>query len=66
MESLKELKELNLSCNSIQKIENLTACAQITDLNLENNLITNIENLPKKLIKLKIGSNKIEKIQGLD
>ena len=59
----KNLKELKLNINKIEKIENLPK--SLRTLSLSNNKITKIENLPDSLTHLYLNNNEIKKIENL-
>ena len=62
------LKQLNLSGNQIEIIENLESLTVLKELDLENNQIKEIKNLKtlKELTLLNLGANFIKEIKELD
>jgi len=64
---IKNLRSLNLSKNSIKKIEGLDKLRYLQYLDLSGNAINKIQGLEKnkRLIKLKLKDNYISKIEGL-
>jgi Leucine-rich repeat (LRR) protein len=62
-ERFQEITEINCSCNSITKIENLPISLQV--LNCSCNSIIKIENLPISLQELDCSNNSITKIENL-
>ena len=65
---LGNLEELNLSINSITKIEGLEKCTNLRTLNLDNNKISKIENLENllNLESIDLSNNQITDILELD
>ena len=61
------LKQLNLSGNQIEIIENLESLTVLKELDLENNQIKEIKNLKtlKELTLLNLGANFIKEIKEL-
>jgi len=68
LQALKNLKELDLSCNYITEIKGLDTLTDLTSLNLMRNKITQIQGLENllHLKKLNLAENKIPEITGLD
>lgn len=68
LQKLKNLKELDLSCNYITEIKGLDTLTDLTSLNLMRNKITQIQGLDNllHLKKLNLAENKIPEITGLD
>lgn len=64
---LTNLKELDLSFNYIERIQNLEKLVNLEVLSLFQNLITKLENLDalEKLVILSIGNNLIETTDGV-
>lgn len=61
------LKELNLSFNLIERIENLDTLIHLESLSLYSNKIQKIENLEslENLMILSIGNNLIKTVEGV-
>lgn len=64
---LVNLKELDLSFNYIERIENLEKLVNLEILSLFSNMITKLENLDtlQKLIILSVGNNLITSTEGV-
>lgn len=64
---LTNLKELNLSFNFIEKIENLETLVNLEVLSLFNNRIEVIENMDAldKLVIISLGNNLIDSVEGV-
>lgn len=68
LSTLVRLRELNLSNNSIIRLEGISACKKLCLLNLQGNNIPKIENLSghRKLRSLNLSGNQIVRLEALN
>ncbi|KAG7172734.1 Nischarin-like [Homarus americanus] len=62
------IEKLNLSCNKLSSVENLTLLPHLVSLNLSNNLFTTLEDMHTKLgnvVDLDLSQNNLASLKGL-